>query len=222
MDECVSDDAAQQAFGGKHAFPADRPGSSPTKAERKATSATAPMVLAYGELIGRERNQCREYMASNAGSRNAARPNAWSARSATIAPTTPIQLCAGFPARGVAAVLSEGSSGEYDSSGKEKEDREDKSRKPMSSLSRRLRVGVNGRARFILACSRFEGARLRGPMLIQYIASRQETMNTHACEYARLPERLKRASTADTPEREQLSQESGAARGEMGELGVAK
>src|SRR5271165_3988331 len=84
-----------------------------------------------------------------------------------MAPKTPIQLCAGLPAGGFEAVFSEGSSGEYDTNARTRRTAETKTRKPISSLSRRLAVGANVRAMtFILAYGlTAEPRRLRRPML---------------------------------------------------------
>src|SRR5690242_10676351 len=135
------------------------PGSNPMRPAMKATSAEPPSTFAHGELIARERNQLNPYIARNAGSRKADRPKTCSVRSEMNAPTTPIQLCAGRPATGLAAVFNDGSSGEYETSARTRRIAKTKIRKPISSLSRRLVVGVNGRARFILAFDRFEEER---------------------------------------------------------------
>src|SRR5271166_6914918 len=84
-----------------------------------------------------------------------------------MAPKTPIQLCAGLPAGGFDAVFSEGSSGEYETSARTRRTAKTKTRKPISSLSRRLAVGVNVRATmFILAYGlTAEPRRLPGSML---------------------------------------------------------
>src|SRR5271169_6311023 len=90
-----------------------------------------------------------------------------------MAPTTPIQLCAGRPAGGFAAVFSDGSSGEYETRARTRRVAKTKTRKPISSLSRRLAVGVNGRAKFIFAFGRFEEPLcLRGLMPTPLLANR--------------------------------------------------
>src|SRR5271157_4665702 len=117
--------------------------------------------------MGRERNQRSEESSRKTGIRKTATPKTCNARSLTMAPKTPIQLCAGRPAGGFDAVFSEGSSGEYEISARTRRTAETKTRKPISSLSRRLAVGVNVRAMmFILAYGlATEPRRLRGPML---------------------------------------------------------
>ena len=59
-----------------------------------------------------------------------------------MAPTGPIQLCAGCEAGGEAAVFHEGSSGEYEISERTRRVAETSARNPISSLSRRFGVGV--------------------------------------------------------------------------------
>jgi hypothetical protein len=71
------------------------------------------------------------------------------------APSTPIQLCAGLPDGGVAAVFSDGSIGEYEASARNRRVAETKNRNPTSSFRRLLEVGVNSREiDFIEASSR--------------------------------------------------------------------
>src|SRR5271165_5755884 len=117
--------------------------------------------------MGRERNQRSAESSRKIGIRKTATPNTCNARSLTMAPKTPIQLCAGRPAGGFDAVFSEGSRGEYETTARTRRTAKTKSRKPISSLSRRLAVGVNVRAMtFILAYGlTAEPRRLRGPML---------------------------------------------------------
>src|SRR5271165_3496259 len=117
--------------------------------------------------MGRERNQRTEYSNRKNGISKTATPKTCSATSLTTAPKGPIQLWAGLPAGGLAAVLSEGSSGEYETSARTRRTAKTKTKKPTSSLSRRLGVGVNVRAMmFILAYGlAAEPRRLRGPML---------------------------------------------------------
>src|ERR1035441_4156818 len=117
--------------------------------------------------MGRERNHRSEYSTRKTGIRNTATPNTCSARSLTMAPTTPIQLCAGLEAGGVDAVFSDGSSGEYDTSARTRRAAKTNTRKPISSLSRRLAVGVKAREAIVMwAFGRAtEPRRLRGLML---------------------------------------------------------
>src|ERR1035438_7431485 len=84
--------------------------------------------------MGRERNHRSEYSTRKVGIRNPATPKSWSPRSLTMAPTTPIQLCAGLEAGGVAAVFRDGSSGEYDTSARTRRTAKTSIRKPISSL----------------------------------------------------------------------------------------
>src|ERR1035438_8536708 len=103
--------------------------------------------------MGRERNHRSEYSTRKVGIRNTATPKSWSPRSLTMAPTTPIQLCAGLEAGGVAAVFRDGSSGEYDTSARTRRTAKTSIRKPISSLSRRLAVGINARDRTVMLAS---------------------------------------------------------------------
>src|ERR1039457_2914008 len=100
--------------------------------------------------MGRERNHRSEYRTAKTGIRNTATPNTCSAKSLRLAPTTPIQLCAGLEAGGVDAVFSEGSSGEYDTSARTRRTAKTNIRKPISSLSRRLAVGVKAREAIVM------------------------------------------------------------------------
>src|SRR5262252_1505274 len=70
------------------------------------------------------------------------------------APNIPIQFCVGRPAGDVAAVFSDGSSGEYETSARTRRAAKIRTRNPISSLSRRLLVGVNARVRIMLALER--------------------------------------------------------------------
>src|SRR5664280_2061559 len=97
--------------------------------------------------MGRERNHRSEYSTRKTGIRNTATPNTCSAKSLRLAPTTPIQLCAGLEAGGVDAVLNDGSSGEYDASARTRRTAKTNTRNPISSLSRRLAVGEKARYR---------------------------------------------------------------------------
>src|SRR5271165_3701941 len=117
--------------------------------------------------MGRERNQRSAESSRKIGIRKTATPNTCNARSLTMAPKTPIQLCAGRPAGGFDAVFSEGSSGEYETRARTRRTAKTKTRKPISSLSRRLAVGVKVRAMmFILAYGlAAEPRRLRGPIV---------------------------------------------------------
>src|ERR1022692_4376684 len=117
--------------------------------------------------MGRERNQRSEYSPRKTGIRNTATPKSWSPRSLTMAPTTPIQLWAGLEAGGVAAVFRDGSSGEYDTSARTRRTAKTKTRKPISSLSRRLAVGVKARETIFILAYGFatEPRRLLGLML---------------------------------------------------------
>src|SRR5580700_871178 len=86
-------------------------------------------------------------MAGKIGSRNAPMPKNCRARSEMSAPTTPIQLRATWVPVSTEALLSEGSSGEYEASERKRRSAETHSRKPISSFSRRLPVGTNILAR---------------------------------------------------------------------------
>src|SRR5271165_2766900 len=117
--------------------------------------------------MGRERNQRSAESSRKIGIRKTATPNTCNARSLTMAPKTPIQLCAGRPAGGFDAVFSEGSSGEYETSARTRRTAKTKTRKPISSLSRRLAVGVNVRATMFILTYGFaaEPRRCLGLML---------------------------------------------------------
>src|SRR5271165_1465160 len=117
--------------------------------------------------MGRERNQRSAESSRKIGIRKTATPNTCNARSLTMAPKTPIQLCAGRPAGGFDAVFSEGSSGEYETRARTRRTAKTKTRKPISSLSRRLAVGVNVRATMFILTYGFaaEPRRCLGPML---------------------------------------------------------
>src|ERR1039457_6544830 len=117
--------------------------------------------------MGRERNQRSEYSPRKTGTRNTATPNSCSPRSLTMATATPIQFWAGLEMGGVDAVFSEGSSGEYDTSARTRRTAKTNIRKPISSLSRRLAVGVKAREAIVMwAFGRAtEPLRLRGLML---------------------------------------------------------
>src|SRR5215469_11341038 len=196
-------------------------GSRPMKPARKVTSAAAPIVFAYGEVMGRERSQLSEYIARNAGSRKAATPKSCSVRSATNAPTTPIQLCADLPPVGLAAVLSDGSSGEYETSARTRRTAKTKSRKPISSLSRRLPVGVNGRTENMLALGRW-AERLR--VIVQFAASRQKSP-TRRCRQRTAAPRGRCGFAdyrAETPETYDYPKKATRCAGGMEEPGVAK
>src|SRR5271169_1185171 len=58
------------------------------------------------------------------------------------APTTPIQLRATWVPVSTEALFSEGSSGEYEASARKRRSAETHNRKPISSFSRRLPVGM--------------------------------------------------------------------------------
>src|SRR5437763_13818292 len=73
-------------------------------------------------------------------------PKPWRKMSATVEPTRPIQFrepCDGPKP----AVFSEGSRGEYETRARKRRPAQTNSKKPTSSLSRRLSVGVKTRAR---------------------------------------------------------------------------
>src|ERR1035438_6797401 len=84
------------------------------------------------------------------GIRKAATPRACSVRSLASAPDNPIQLCAGRLAGGAAAVLNDGSRGEYETRARTRRSAKTSTRKPISSLSRRLAVGTNARDRTVM------------------------------------------------------------------------
>src|ERR1019366_3079841 len=100
--------------------------------------------------MGRERNHRSEYSIRKTGTRNTATPKSCSPRSLTMAPATPIQLWAGLEAGGVDAVFNDGSSGEYDTSARTRRTAKTNIRKPISSLSRRLAVGVKAREAMVM------------------------------------------------------------------------
>src|SRR5258708_40277140 len=79
------------------------------------------------------------------------------ARSEMTAPTPPIQLRATWVPVRTDALLNEGSSGEYDASARKRRSAETHNRNPISSLSRRLPVGIK-----ILARRRIYGPSLHG------------------------------------------------------------
>src|SRR5271157_1028912 len=154
--------------------------------------------------MGRERNQRSEENSRKTGIRKTATPKTCNARSLTMAPKTPIQLCAGRPAGGFDAVFSEGSSGEYEIRARTRRTAKTKTRNPISSLSRRLAVGVNVRAMmFILAYGLTAeppaAAGLRGPMLP---APSGAGRNGHATRSrsGRVIPRHPRIGAASTPE----------------------
>src|SRR5664280_3077788 len=125
--------------------------------------------------MGRERNHRSEYSTRKTGTRNTATPKSCSAKSLRMAPNTPIQLCAGLEAGGVDAVFNEGSSGEYDTSARTRRAAKTNTRKPISSLSRRLAVGVKAREAIVMwAFGRVtEPRRLRGLMLPAFLSADQ-------------------------------------------------
>src|SRR3974377_533737 len=125
-------------------------GSRPTNAPADTSSTIAPRVLTYGELMGRDRNQRTEYSNRNTGIRKATMPNNCKTRSLVTAPIIPTQLWVGRLTSGVAAVLSDPSSGEYDTRARARKAATTRTRKPISSLSRLLVVGVNARARTVI------------------------------------------------------------------------
>src|SRR5271168_3545570 len=86
-------------------------------------------------------------MAGKTGSKKAPIPKNCSVKSEMSAPTTPIQLRATWVPVSTEALLSEGSSGEYEASARKRRSAETPSRKPISSLSRRLPVGTKMLAR---------------------------------------------------------------------------
>ena len=130
VNERVGDNPAQQTFRRQHALPAHLIGQQSNQPGDERQQRAGAQRFAQGELMGRERNQCSENIARNVGTRNAVTPNSCSIRSEINAPTTPIQLCAGRPATGLAAVFSEGSSGEYEMSARTRRIAEDKNQKP--------------------------------------------------------------------------------------------
>src|ERR1019366_9447522 len=117
--------------------------------------------------MGRERNHRSEYSTRKSGIRNTATPNSCSARSLTVAPTTPIQLWAGLEAGGVDAVFSEGSSGEYDTRARTRRAAVTHSREPISSLRRRVAGGIKAPETIVMGAVRraTEPRPLRGLML---------------------------------------------------------
>src|SRR5581483_8060462 len=126
------------------------PGNSDSSAGMKTSSHRHPSVLAMGETTLRERNQRAPSIAGNTGSRKAPMPKPWNMRSEIIAPTTPIQLRAARVEVSTEALLSDGSSGEYDASARKRRSAETHNRKPISSLSRRLLVGAKIRDRYFM------------------------------------------------------------------------
>src|SRR5207245_5998002 len=101
---------------------------------------------AIGETTLRERNQRIPSPVANTGNRNAPTPKNCKIRSAPYAPTMPIQLRATRDPVSTDALFSEGSSGEYEASARNRRSAETHSKNPSSSFSRRLFVGLKMRA----------------------------------------------------------------------------
>src|SRR5438105_1306810 len=113
-----------------------------SRAGTNARSQIEPRDLARGETILRERNQRAPSAPKNTGSKNAPMPKPCNIRSEVIAPTRPIQLRATREPVSTEALLKEGSSGEYEAKARNRSSPDTHSRKPISSLSRRLLVGA--------------------------------------------------------------------------------
>ena len=93
------------------------------------------------------------------------------------APTMPIQLRATREPVSTDALLSDGSSGEYDASARKRRSAETHNRKPSSSLSRRLFVGLKIRAmNFIGNCVRHGRPRPRTDEVTPKPTQRQSQM----------------------------------------------
>ena|SRR5437868_3626935 len=118
------------------------PGKRASRAGTKASSQIEPNDLATGETILRERNQRAPSAPKNTGTKNAPMPKPCNIRSEVIAPTRPIQLRATREPVSTEALLKEGSSGEYEAKARNRSSPATHSRKPISSLSRRLLVGA--------------------------------------------------------------------------------
>jgi hypothetical protein len=94
-----------------------------------------------------ERNQRTPSIVGKITSRNAPMPKNCSIMSAVNAPTTPIQLRAACEPVSTEALFHEGSSGEYETSARNRRSAETHIRNPISSLSRRFPVGTKMPAR---------------------------------------------------------------------------
>src|SRR5437868_3082036 len=130
------------------------PGKSARNAGTNITSHTPPKDFAIGDDTLRERNQRIPSSRGNTARRKAPIPKPWSRTSERYAPTTPIQLRAAREPVRTDALLSDGSSGEYDAKARNRRSAETHKKKPISSLSRRLFVGANIRENFMgrIAC----------------------------------------------------------------------
>src|SRR5579862_9127471 len=106
------------------------------------TSHNPPMLFATGDCTRRDRNHRIPSNQGNIGNRKAPTPNACSNRSALTAPTIPTQLRAERAPVSTEALLKEGSRGEYEASARKRRSAETHNKKPTSSLSRRLFVGL--------------------------------------------------------------------------------
>src|SRR6266496_3020771 len=131
------------------------PGKRSSSAGTNISSQIPPNVLAIGETTLSERNQRTPIATANTGRRNAPMPKNCNSRSAPNAPTMPIQFRATREPVNTEALFSEGSSGEYDASARKRRSAETHNRKPSSSFSRRLLVGLKMRAmNFIMGTDR--------------------------------------------------------------------
>src|ERR1700690_45503 len=123
---------------------------SASRAGTKTISQAPPTNLAIGEIIFLDRNQRVPRAIRKTGHRNAPTPKPCSMTSETSAPMIPSQLRASREPVSTEAVLSEGSSGEYEASARKRRSAETHNRNPISSLSRRLLVGAKIRAKYFM------------------------------------------------------------------------
>src|SRR5579864_2535582 len=117
-------------------------GRSASIAGTNMVSQIPPRVFARGDCTFIERNQRAPSRAGKITSRKAPTPKNCNSASAVYAPTTPIQLRAACAPVRTEALFHEGSRGEYETRARKRRSAETHSRKPISSLSRRLPVGT--------------------------------------------------------------------------------
>ncbi len=87
-------------------------GSRARAAGKNTINVAAPMLLAPGEAISRDRNQRIANKPITTGTRKMVMPTYCSSKSLTMAPKRPIQFLAGRDGNGEEAVFTDGSSGE--------------------------------------------------------------------------------------------------------------
>src|SRR5258707_9978127 len=100
-----------------------------------------PRVFAIGGCTGRDRNQRAPSIPKKMGSRNDPIPKNCRMTSERYAPKMPIQLRAACDPVRMDALLSEGSSGEYEANARKRRSAETHNRNPTSSFRRRFLVG---------------------------------------------------------------------------------